>query len=282
MIPTKTSDPQITNINLFYKKEFYSKATNFLSTMDAYLSELQTAIDFNKTKTSNDVIKSQQDFFVELDNKMKQMQPQFAAFWIEKFKNSFLEVKNQVLIKTSGGTFYRAFSDSIGAWFKTENYLDDSTQYVSDIQGSNTLTPLRLGGSLMNKISPATLLLHAQLSKATNLIYRKNLQNIQEVVTTPNKAHGNNLIPDIEHIKRMQNSVAGLTQKIITEYKELYSVINFYCSYNPRSSSNNVQIVPNAVLTVNIEGQQVGQDFLFNQVKDLDSKLTSMKVLGLS
>ena len=46
MINSTTTDPQLTQINLFYKKEFYQNATNFLSTIGKYTEELETAIDY--------------------------------------------------------------------------------------------------------------------------------------------------------------------------------------------------------------------------------------------
>lgn len=276
-----TTDPQLTQINLFYKKDFYQKASNFLSTIQNYTSELEASIKFNKSKVQNDPITSQADFFSDMDSKMKSMQPQFAAYWINAFNTSLDAVRNEVRTKLGDGTFYRPFSDSIGSIARIENYFDDTTQLVSDIQGSQMMTPLRYGSSLSNKIHPAMLLLHGEMSKKTNLVFRKNLQNIQPKVSSSTKAHGDNLVPDTEHFKRMKGIISQLTQKIQSEYKELYNVIDFYCKYNPRASANNIQYVPNYNITVNVEGNPINQDILFNQLQDTQSALTSKKVLGV-
>ena len=276
-----TTDPQLTQINLFYKKDFYQKASNFLGTIQGYSSELETAINFNKSKVQNDPITAQADFFANLDNQMKSMQPQFASYWINAFNTSLDQVRNEVRTKIGDGTFFKPFSDSIGSIARAENYFDDSTQLISDIQGSQMMTPLRYGSSLTNKIHPATLLLHGEMSKKTNLVFRKNLQNIQSKVSSSTKAHGDNLVPDTEHFKRMQGIVSTLNQKIQSEYKELYSVIDFYCKYNPRAATNNLQYVPNYNITVNVEGNPINQDILFNQLQDIQSTLTTKKVLGV-
>ena len=279
---SKTIDPQLTQINLFYKKEFYDKASNFLSTINDYSTELQSSIDYSLTKVQNDVITSQRDFFITLDNQMKSMQPQFAADWISKFNTALNEVKNQVRIKINEGTFYRQFSDSIGSLARLENYLDDSLQLVSDVTGSKMMTPLRYGASLTNKMSPSTQLLHAELSKKTNIVFRKNIQNIQSTVQSGNVSQGSNLTPDTQHFVRMKNAIPGLNQKIQSEFKELYNVIQLYCNYNPRAATNNIQFVPNSNISVNVEGNTLNQDLLFNQLKEVTSSVTTRKVLGVS
>ena len=278
----KTIDPLLTNINLFYKKDFYQRASNYLDTIESYQTELEEAIKYNKTKVANDVIKAQTDFFAELDNKMKSMPAQFNAYWINQFNRALDEVRNQVLIKTNGGTFFKNFSDCIGSLTKQENYYDDSTQLVSDISGENIMTPLRYGSSLTNKISPYVQLLHAETSKKVNLVFRKNIKNIQEKISTSTQPHGDNLVPDTEHFKRIQNIASSLNQKLRQQFKELYGVVELYSSYNPRSSSSNLQFVPNVDISVDVEGTAINQDLLFNRVQDVRSSLTTQGLLGVS
>jgi hypothetical protein len=276
----RTIDPQLTNLNLFYKKDFYKQATNYLDTIESYETELEQAIKFNKTKVSNDVIKAQTDFFVELDNRLKSMSPQFAAYWINQFNRSLEAVRNEVLIKNNGGTFYQNFSDCIGSLTKQENYYDDSTQLVSDVSGDDIMAPLRYGASLTNKISTYTQLLHAEMSKKVNLVFRKNIKNIQEKISTSTQPHGDNLVPDSRHFERIQNIVSSLNQKLRQQFKELYGVIELYSSYNSRSSSNNIQFVPNIDISVDIEGTPINQDILFNRVQEIRSQLTTKGLLG--
>ena len=271
-----TVDPKLTNIGLFYKKEFYEKASNFLGTIQSYTDEVQRSIDFQKTKVANDVITSQADFFAKLDNELSSAQPQFAANWINVFNNTLNEVKNQV----GESVHYRQFSDSIGGLVKIENYLDDSTQLVSDVQSQQTMAPLRYGSSLSNKISPVTLNMMGEFSKKINLVFRKNIQNIQDTISSSTKAHGSNLVPDTQHFVRMKNIFTGYTQKIQTEFKSLYNVIDYYCRYNPRTGTGNMQVVTDYNITISVEGNPINQDLLQNQLADTTSKLTTMKVLG--
>lgn len=275
-----TSDPKLTKVGLFYKKEFYEKASNFLEAVSNYADQIETSINYDKTKVSNDPILAQRDFFSALDSKMNSMQPQFAADWINIFNRSLDEVKTQVYAKIGTGTFFKSFGDSIGCLTKVENYIDDSMQLVSDVQGQDSPAPLRYGSSLSNKISPSTLSMIGEFSKKINSVFRKNLQNIQNTISNSTKAHGSNLVPDTEHFKRMKNIFVGYTQKVQSEFKGLYNVIDYYCKYNPRSGITNLQMVPGFNITIDVEGNPINQDLLQNQLADVTSKLTTKKLLG--
>lgn len=277
-----TLDPQLTNLNLFYKKDFYASASNFLFAIEKYSNELQMAIDYNQTKVQNDVITAQSNFFITLDDKLKNTHPQFAAFWIKKFNITLDEIKNQVLIRHGVGTFYRPFGDSVGILTRLEGYIDDSTQAISDVAMRQEASPIRYGSSLSNKLGSFTALLNGELSKKTNIVYRKNMYNIQGSVSTPDKSHGENLIPDILYYQRIVSSIVSLNTKIQNEFKQLYNVIYYYCFYNPRLSSNNIQFAPNVNITVNVEGQATNQDALFNQLQNIKSEITTQQILGSS
>jgi len=270
-------DPHLMQISLFYKKDFYQQASNYLQAVQSYSSELETAINFAKSKVANDPITTMGQFFIELDKKMKSMSPQFAANWIKTFNSAHEQVRNEVGVAIGTGTFYRSFSDSIGVLTRQENVYDESTQSVL-----NNAFPLRYGASLTNKIHPRIQLLHGEISNKLNTVMNKNLKNIQTQGTSPDKAHGENLVPDIAHVKRVQGLVPTLNQRIRNEFKELYNVISFYCNYNPRSASQNIQFVPNINISVNVEGTPVNQDVLFNQLQDVKRDITTKKVLGVA
>lgn len=275
-----TIDPLLSRVHLFYKKDFYDKASNFLGAIQNYSDQIQTSIDFEKTKVANDPITAQADFFSQLEGKLGSMQPQFAAQWINTFNTAVNEVKSQVGIKNAQSTFLQPFSDSIGSIARVENYLDDTTQLVSDVASEKTMSPLRYGSSLGNKISPATLLMMGEMSKKINLVFRKNISNIQDSISSSTKAHGSNLVPDTEHFKRMKGVFVGITQKIQSEFKKLYNVIDFYSKFNPRSSSSNLQFVSDYNITIDVEGTPVNQDLLQNQLAQARKELTTLKVLG--
>lgn len=276
----KTLDPNLLDVNIFYKKDFYSASSNYLSVIERYNDLTQTFIDFKKTFVSNDTITSQANFFQDLDKKISAMDPQFAAYWIEKYNNAMQIVKKEVYLKIGEGTHYRPISDSIGILSRQDNYYDDSTQYVSDITCQTQVPPSRYGASSINKINPYTFLLMSEMSKKTNLVFRKNISNIQSTVSKSTVAHGDNLVPDSLSQQRNVQISNQLKQKIQNDFKSLYPVIQYYCNYNSRRKTQNLEFIPNSNISITVEGVPTNQDLLFNQLLEVNSKLTSQKVLG--
>lgn len=276
----KTLDPELASINIFYKKDFYKSASNYLNVVSNYENNLQTFIDYRKTFVSNDVITSQANFFVNLDKKLSTMEPQLAAFFIEKYNNSLQQVKNEVYMKIGNGIHYKPISDSIGILTRQDNYFDDSTQYVSDVACSTQPSPLRYGASTLNKINPYTLLIMSDLSKKTNTIFRKNISNIQSTVSKSTLSHGDNLVPDNLSQQRNSQSTNALRQKIYSDFKTLYPVIQYYCNYNKSRKTQNLQFIPDVNINIQVEGFPTSQDLLFNQLVEVNSTLTAQKALG--
>lgn len=268
-----TTDPQLTTINLFYKKDFYRKASNYMEAIKSYSKELDIAINYLKSKVANDPILAESVVFVDLDQQMKVMTSQFAAFWIKKYNLAHEKIKNEVNARIGTGTFYRPFGDSIGILARQETLYDENVLSIA-----NKSFPVRYGSSLTNKIHPQRQLLYAECSDKLNKIFNSNIQNIQEKGAVCSNAHGENLIPDSVHLQRMQALIPTLTQRIQNEFKELYNVIKLYCEYNPQSSSQNIQFVPNYNITVSVEGTPVNQDILFNQLQELQ-KVTTTKIM---
>lgn len=275
-----TTDPKLLEVNIFYKEEFYKSASNYLNVVEKYFNLVKLFIDYNKSKVSNDVINSQANFFIELDKVLGAMQPQFAAFWIEKFNSSINLVKKQVLTKLSNSIHYRPLSDSMCILSRQDVYLDDSTQFVSDVAVQNQPPPTRYGASTINKINPLSFFIHNDLSKKLNMVFRKNLQNIQFQAFSSQQAHGGNLVPDTFAQSRNSQNSNELKINVFNEYKSLFPIILYYCNYNQKRATNNLQYVSNPNILVNVEGSLINQDLLFNQLADINSKLTSQIVLG--
>lgn len=277
----RTLDPELASINLFYKKDFYKKASNYLSIMSKYSKELDYSIAYNSTKVNSNPIAAQADFFVNLQKNFKQLDPQFQSYWTDQFNRATDEVKNQVRLKVGNSSFFRPLSDSIGTICKIENFLDDHSQYVADVGSNQIMTPLRYGGSTVNKLSPSTLQLIGELSKKTNTVFRKNLVPVTNGLATPKDAHGYNLVPDVYSFQQTQDIVTSLHQKIQTQFGDVYNLIVYYSNYNTRSPSNNIQMAANANITVDVEGYPMNTDLLLNKLKEVKDNLTTKKVLGV-
>ena len=63
----KSIDPEMVSANLFFKKDFYKSASNYLDSIGNYQKELDVSLDWQKTFMANDPITSQVEFFKKLE-----------------------------------------------------------------------------------------------------------------------------------------------------------------------------------------------------------------------
>jgi len=279
----KSIDPEMVSVNLFFKKDFYKSASNYLDSIGNYQKELEVSLDWQKTYMANDPLTSQVEFFKKLESGgFAGMKTDFIVYWLGKFKTSYAEVQDKLRFEIGGaGTYFRNPSDCVGLLARMTNYADNSTELLSDRDIKNLPVPVLYGSSLENKISPNAKVLNSSLSKATNTLFRYSSFNIQEKVSQNTLSHGQNLIPDYNHYERMMRVVNSLTQKIRQEFKDFYRVLEFYSSYNAADPESNIQVVPPTVITTLIEGQPQYQTLLRSRASDILTSFTNQRALDV-
>ena len=279
----KSIDPEMVSANLFFKKDFYKSASNYLDSIGNYQKELDVSLDWQKTFMANDPITSQVEFFKKLENGgFAGLKTDFVVYWLDKFKTSYAEVQDKLKFEIGGsGTYFRNASDSVGLLARMTNYANNSTELLSDRDIKDLPVPVLYGSSLENKMSPNAKVINTSLSKATNTLFRYSSFNIQELISDSTLPHGQNLIPDYNHYERMMRIVNSLTQKIRQEFKDFYRVLEFYSSYNPTDPESNIQVVPPTVITTLIEGQPQYQTLLRSRATDLLTSFTNQRALDV-
>lgn len=279
----KSIDPEMVSANLFFKKDFYKSASNYLDCIGNYQKELEVSLDWQKTYMANDPITSQVEFFKKLENGgFAGLKTDFVVYWLDKFKTSYSEVQDKLRFEIGGGgTYFRNASDSVGLLARMTNYANNSTELLSDRDIQNLPVPVLYGSSMENKISPNAKVINMSLSKATNTLFRYSSFNIQEKISENTLAHGQNLIPDYNHYERMMRIVNNLTQKVRQEFKDFYRVLEFYSSYNASDPESNIQVVPPTVITTLIEGQPQYQTLLRSRASDILTSFTNQRALDV-
>ncbi|NBO36625.1 hypothetical protein EBU91_03715 [bacterium] len=278
----KTIDPEMVSVNLFFKKDFYKSASNYLDVIGKYQNELDTAINWQRSYMVNDPITEQVKFFKNLEKSgFSSMKTDFVIFWLDKFKTAYTEVKDKFRFEVGSGVYFRNTSDVVGLLTRMTNYADNSTELLSDRDMKNLPVPVLYGSSLENKISPNAKVVNSSLSKATNTVFRYSCFNIQEKISDNTLAHGQNLIPDYNHYARMMQIVNGLTQKIRQEFKDFYGVLEYYSTYNASDPQSNIQVVPPTVLTTLIEGHPQYQTLLRARATDILTSFTNQRALDV-
>lgn len=274
----KTIDPEMVSAHLFFKKDFYKSASNYLDYIGNLPKELDVYLEWMKTDYANDPIKSKKDFFKNLD--LKSLDTNFMVYWLKQYKTTYSEVQDQVRLELGPtASINRNPSDCVGSLARMSNYTNSSTQLVSDRDMENLPVPALYGFGIENTLSDNAKIVNASFSKASNSLFRYSSFNIQEKISENNLSHGQNLIPDYNHYQRMMKSITGVTQKLRQEFDDFYRVNEFYSNFNANSPKTNVQVIPPTVITTLVEGQVQYQTQLRSRAADVLTSFTNRRAL---
>ena len=274
----KTIDPEMVSVNLFFKKDFYKSASNYLDYIGNLPKELDVHLEWLKTDYANDPIKAKTDFFKNLD--LKSLKTDFVVHWLKQYKTTYSEVQDQVRLEMGpNATINRNPSDCVGSLARMSNYTNSSTQLVSDRDMENLPVPALYGAGMENTLSNNAKIVNSSFSKASNSLFRYSSFNLQEKVSENTLSHGQNMIPDYNHYQRMMKSINDVTQKLRQEFSDFFRVNEFYSNYNPNSQSTNVQVVPPTIVTTLVEGQVQYQTQLKSRATDILTSFTNRRAL---
>lgn len=207
---------------------------------------------------------------------MEDMSPWFVLWWMEKFYTSH-EVIKKDLIELLGddNEYFVKFSESVGQLKNIRDSINTSTTPVIDVDVEamqESSIPTTIPGVAEYSTKPETYTLAAELSKATNQIFRKNLVNqlddpsrdavVNKLAQLPTNSHGCNLIHDSEHPKRMQKFVDVVREEIQNHLKGLYDVLELF------STRENYMVVgkPKQIL-LKVENFTQSVDLFKNKIK---------------
>lgn len=257
--------------------EFYNTATNLMSAFATYTGQLSVAIDFEKTKVSNDVILStaklytalnNDNFKVTVDDTSYEFDNIFKLFYIEKFQTLTDNLKNLITSSFSGSNVYfTKYSDDIGNITNITSIVDSSTSPYFDIEDTAFAYPNSIASSLYNKISRNELRTSINLNTLTDAVLKTSMQGLQTGVNqqTAKTAHGKNLITDnlyIERVFKYSDSINSQLQNILGNMADF---ISYFKEVNYRDQDDKRK-VPLLTYTSQVEGTGVIIDILKNKL----------------
>ena len=276
----KTIDPDMVSAQVFFKKDFYKSASNYLDFVGNLPKELDLAIEWNKTDFANDPVTAKTDFFKKLD--ISSLNADFSTFWLKKYDETYNEVRDKIRFETGDKfSFAAGRSDVVGALARMQNYTQNSTQLLSDKNMENLPIPTQYGSGMENLLSNNAKIINTVFSKAANSLFRHATFNIQEKISENTLSHGQNLIPDYAHYERMMKIATDLTQKIRQEFKDFYKILEMFSNYNPNSPTTNVQVIPPTIITTLVEGQVQYQTKLKSRAADILTSFTNKRALDV-
>lgn len=231
--------------------EFYKTATNLLSAFDTYTGELSTAIDFEKSKVSSDVVKSTSklyeslnntNFKVEVDSTTYEFDNVFKLFYIEKFLSLQSSVKNLFVDTFSASNvFFKDFSDDTGFITDITSIIDNSTSPFYDRDDKTFTFPTNIPASLYSKVSQNELTTSIDLNVSTDALLKTSLSGLvdftyDKMAQTP---HGKNLVTDSLYVRRVRTYSDTISSQLKNIIGDMADFISFFKRVNYRNKDEN-------------------------------------------
>lgn len=241
----------------------------------------------NKTQTTRWVA-VEQDVLTQVKETTSQLSSAYSAdklsdefvlYWMEKFRTAHQAVKTayKALVTDPTQDYFSDFSDTMGSITRLSENIDSTLLPLSDPDMDLIgLLPNAYHPTLDDKIPDALKMPAIQLSKLNNALYRNNLVKVLTVAATATVTHGENLVTDEAHYKRLQSILDSLLGSIANTLGKVARVM-FYIRTLP---SVNNQVVSNFSYTAAIENSLLQIDILQNKITDLQSQQTLQTTLS--
>jgi LAS superfamily LD-carboxypeptidase LdcB len=279
--------------NYLPNNKFTPKTTNSSGNLDKMIEK---GIEYNKTKTSPDVVKEQTDFFNNLDTELKgsEYDNYYTYGWFKSFNGQVVgDVKSNVGLVNDGGldtnwmsldSFLFPPSDSF-ATLSNRNY-NESVMPIFDLAGQYGPTQL-VPPQLESKMPPD---LHKSAQEFNNKSLQKLKENIHKIFynnedtdasADPTTPHGLNLVSDIKTYNTQVSNQSEVVKSALEQFPNtgvstnFYSTMNNKPAYNPRDLKKaNLQKMDDIYYSINVEGTVQLVDILQKKYRHSMSTLT--------
>ena len=282
-VPLKTGIPDIVD----------SDALNPDTLDPQYIDFHNLAKQYRSIKYKNDPITAEVDFWENLANTQPvdiagiDSSGEFVAWWLDKYRKAHPKVK-EILnerIPNIEDTILQNMSESVGLLFsqyltphRRNMHYADEFDPTPDLEYNPNITPFPYNNIIDDKLDMDTRKNILGLSKRTEAIFGRNMQQvIYGGEGQPNTAHGENLITDHIHYKRLAEIHSDIMIEVGRILGGSYKLL-YWLTCN--KIANKQEAVP-AVHLVAVEGSVYRQlesyqevDNLMNAIQDSNRMFT--------
>ena len=257
--------------------QFYEKSTSLFDTFKTYLGELSTNIEFEKSKSAQNIAQSTASVFKALnDNDFKKVVNEveftfdegFRLYFIEKYQTLNESLKDYISeVIGKDNTYFINYSDDIGNIANQTSVVDNSTSPYWDTYDQEFNFPNALPASLFNKVSKSERSTSEKLSIYTDAVLKTNLSGLVDYTSKDiaKTSHGKNLVDDNLYVDRLFLLKDPVKSKIRSILNEMADFIQFFKGVNFKDKDPERNAL-DIVYTSGIEGVQVEIDLLKNSV----------------
>jgi hypothetical protein len=270
--------PEYLDIVLQPSVEFYNSATDILSAFSDYLGQLNTNIEFEKSKVSPNIIKStavlynqlnKSNFRIAFENETYEFDNIFKLFYIEKFQTLTDDIKKLITIDIEGKNIYfNNYSDDTGNITNVTSVIDNSTSPFFDIFNDLYNWPVGMPASIYHKVSKNEIRTAHALNIKTDALLKINIKGLVNTsdVNIAKTAHGENLITDTIYVNRLFLLKDNINSELKNIIGGMADFIQFFKNINYRDQDA-CRYADKLLYTTNIEGVEDTVDALKNKLE---------------
>jgi hypothetical protein len=274
LAPAKTLKEELVSTKLESTADVQLSNTTTNNPFNVYKEHFQLYIQYENTKTKNDPITSEADFWTNNIDTFESFEPEFILFWMRKLANAnpkVLElVKGKINIEE---TALQTLSDSIANIFDQDLVVDSryTPMFDVDLESNNPLPYNHILDSKLNFNYKKNV---SQMSTKVNSLFNQNISKIVQP-SSPGVAHGGNLVTDFTHINRIAENKPSFYEIVADKLDGSFETFVFLSNYK----LNNLQEVIKVEFDKDVEGTTIKVDLKGDRIQTPSKKKTK-ELLG--
>ena len=262
------------NDNEFLKLNESGDPLIFISAKGNLIAQTTEDRDIPLTKDDTDKVSQQvSEVKSSFDLASEDQNGEFIAWWLDKYRKCHNKVKEVLKEKLNiEDTILQEVSESIG--FVFYQYLTPQGRYMHYADEDSDPTPFPFNSIIDDKLELDTRKNILGLSRRTEAIFKRNMQQVINTTDVGDSAHRENLVTDHFHYKRLKENQAEVNEVIGVVLGGSYKLLTWLTT---NKISNKQKIVP-GVFELVVETSKEEVDLLLNKIETLKRPF-SMNIL---
>jgi len=262
------------NDNEFLKLNESGDPLIFISAKGNLIAQTTEDRDIPLTKDDTDKVSEQvSKVATSFDLSSEDQNGEFIAWWLDKYRKCHNKVKEVLKEKLNiEDTILQEVSESIG--FVFYQYLTPQGRYMHYADEDSDPTPFPFNSIIDDKLELDTRKNILGLSRRTEAIFKRNMQQVINTTDVGDTAHKENLVTDHFYYRRLKENQAEVNEVIGVVLGGSYKLLTWLTT---NKISNKQKIVP-GVFELVVETSKEEVDLLLNKIETLKRPF-SMNIL---
>jgi len=262
------------NDNEFLKVNESGDPLIYISAKGNLIAQTTEGREIPLTKDDTDKVTQQvSEVATAFDLANEDQSGEFIAWWLDKYRKCHNKVKEVLQEKLNiEDTILQEVSESIGFIFY--QYLTPQGRYMHYADEDSDPTPFPFNSLIDDKLELDTRKNILGLSRRTEAIFKRSMQQVINTTDVGDVAHKENLVTDHFHYKRLKQNQAEVNEVIGVVLGGAYKLLTWLTT---NKISNKQKIVP-GVFELVVENSKEEVDLLLNKIETLKRPF-SMSIL---